>query len=240
MLAWSRDGSKVALDHRLGADKEIWTMDAKALGEVRLEESLIDRYAIPEGGVSELVKFIEELKQFRPATARERSEYAQKYQETLNEAAKRILAQEEDRWSEAYQTALRIRLLLRISRFGQRDLKQQEQTVDFVKRFLKAKLDREMETADVELAMFIARALESTGSRELAARAYKEYAARRSLRVGIRSLQRKPSRCGTLQRGFESVDAQCRVNVRNGGGTGYASAPVVDPVGLHWQSQCDP
>ena len=143
---------------------------------LRLEESLIDRYAIPEGGVSELVKFIEDLKQFRPATDREQLEYVQKYRETLNEAAKRILAQDEDRWSEGYQTAMRIRLLMRISRFGQRDLKQQEQTVDFVKRFLKAKLDREIEKADVELAMFIARALESTGSRELAARAYNEFA----------------------------------------------------------------
>jgi hypothetical protein len=176
LFAWSRDGSKVALDRRLGADKEIWTMDAKALRDIRLDESLIDRYAIPEGGVSELVKFIEELKQFRPSTAQEEVEYVQKYRETLNEAAKRILAQEEDHWSEAYQTAMRIRLLMRIMRFGERDPKQQEQTVDFVKRFLKAKLDREIEKADVELAMFIARALESTGSRKLAARAYTEFA----------------------------------------------------------------
>ncbi len=176
MPDWSRDGSKVALDLRSSQGNEIWTIDAKALEKLQFDESLVDRYTVPAGDVSELLKFIEDLKEFRPETPQERVEHQVKAQATLKLAAERILAQDKDRWSKACQTALRVLLEIRIADIPEADRRQQEQTVEFVKTFLKAKLERQLDSLDVDLAMSAARALGNSRNPQLAAKAYDQFA----------------------------------------------------------------
>ncbi|MBL7041977.1 MAG: DUF1559 domain-containing protein [Pirellulaceae bacterium] len=176
MPDWSSDGSKVALDLRSSQGNEVWMFDAKALENLQFDESLVDRYTVPEGDVSELLKFIEDLKKFRPETPQERAEHQVKAQTTLRLAAERILAQDKDRWSKACQTALRVLLEIRIAKIPEGDRRQQEQTVEFVKTFLKAKLEKQLDTLDVNLAMAAARALETSRNLELAAKAYGQFA----------------------------------------------------------------
>jgi len=176
MLDWSRDGSKVALDLRGNQGNEIWMIDAKALEKLQFKESLVDRYTVPAGDASELMKFIEDLKKFRPETPQERAEHQIRAQTTLKLAAERILEQDKDRWSKACQTALRVLLEIRIANIPKMDRQQQEQTVEFVKTFLKAKLEKQLDSLDVDLAMSAARALETSRNLELAAKAYDRFA----------------------------------------------------------------
>ena len=133
-------------------------------------------YDVPEGGVDELLQFIENLKQFRPATPQERAEYQSKAQAALKLAAQRILAQDKDPWSKPCQTALRALLEIRITDIPQADRQQQGQTVEFVKTFLKGKLERQLESLDVDLARSAAQALETCRNLELAAQAYDQFA----------------------------------------------------------------
>ncbi len=133
-------------------------------------------YDVPEGGVDELLQFIENLKQFRPATPQERAEYQSKAQAALKLAAQRILAQDKDPWSKPCQTALRALLEIRITDIPQTDRQQQGETVEFVKTFLKAKLERQLESLDVDLARSAAQALETCRNLELAAQAYDQFA----------------------------------------------------------------
>ena len=176
MPDWSRDGSKVALDLRSSQGKEIWMIDAKALEKLQFDVSLVDRYTVPEGDVSELLTFIEDLKKYRPETPQERAEHQVKAQTTLRLAAERILAQDKDRWSKACQTALRVLLEVRIANIPETGHLEQEQTVEFVKTFLKAKLEKQLDSLDVDLALSAAKALENARNLELAAKAYAQFA----------------------------------------------------------------
>lgn len=176
MPDWSRDGSKVALDMRSSQGNEIWMIDAKAFDKLKSEESLVDRYTVPAGDVSELLTFIENLKKYRPETPQERAEHQIKAHAALKVAAERILEQDKDRWSKACQTALRVLLEVRIANISKAGHLEQEQTVEFVKTFLKAKLEKKIESLDVDLAMSAARALEASRNLELAAKAYAQFA----------------------------------------------------------------
>ena len=131
---------------------------------------------MPEGGVDELLQFIENLKQFRPATPQERAEYQSKAQAAFKLAAQRILAQDKDPWSKPCQTALRALLEIRITDIPNVDRREQEQTVEFVKTFLKGKLERQLESLDVDLARSAAQALETCRNPQLAAQAYDQFA----------------------------------------------------------------
>jgi hypothetical protein len=176
MPDWSRDGSKIALDLRSREGNEVWTIDAKALEKLQFNESLVDRYAVPEGDVSELLSVIEDLKKFRPQTPQERVEHQVRAEATLKLAAEKILAQDKDRWSKPSQTALRVLLEIRIANIPKTDRREQEQTVEFVTTFLKAKLERQLDSLDVDLAKSAARALETSRNPQLAAKAYEQFA----------------------------------------------------------------
>jgi hypothetical protein len=177
MPAWSRDGSKMVFDHRPGGVSEIWMLQTKALEGLELEEIPADRYALPDGGVDELLKFIKDLKGYTPETSGEKSEYRLKAPRVLRTAAERILKVEKDEWSEAYQTALRVMLEDRLRTIGSARSSEQRRTVDFIKTFLTAKLQRKLDPPDVNLAMSAARALENKSNKALAVAAYREFAA---------------------------------------------------------------
>lgn len=133
------------------------------------------RYVIPTGGVDELVKFIEEVKTFRPTTPFQTMDHSQRAPAALKAAATRILGMENDEWSKAYQTALRVLLADRIRTLRGENPAAQQETVEFVKSFLTAKRDRQLDREDAELAMSAAKTLEDTGNRQLASQAYREF-----------------------------------------------------------------
>jgi len=139
-------------------------------------EEPVDRYAVPEGDVEVLLKFIQDLRKFRPRTSQQSSEHSRKAPEALKAAAEKILKLEKDEWSEAYQTALRVLLEDRVRTIRSASPTQQRQALDFVKTFLTAKLEKGLEPQDVSLAMSVARALEYTDNRQLAAEAYQSFA----------------------------------------------------------------
>ncbi len=68
----------------------------------------INRYAVPGGGVSELVAFIRQMNALRPTTndPKAMAEFEQRVLPAMGAAAERILALEKNRQSEAYWTAL--------------------------------------------------------------------------------------------------------------------------------------
>jgi thiol-disulfide isomerase/thioredoxin len=176
MPDWSRDGSKVALDLRSREGNEVWQVDAEAIERLPFEELPVQRYAVPDGGVDELLAFIQDLRKFRPTTPQQYTEHRQAAPAALRAAAERILQLEKDQWSEAYQMAIRVLLEDRIGKIGEANPDQQRQIIDFVKTFLNAKLEKEITAEDVSVAMSAARALEYVNSRELAAEAYGSFA----------------------------------------------------------------
>jgi hypothetical protein len=133
-------------------------------------------YTVPTGGADQLLRFIADLEEFRPRTPYQTAEHSRRAPAALQAAATRILRLEKDEWSEAYQTALRVLLGIRIIDILNADHRRQGQTVEFVKMFLKAKLEKRLESLDVELAMSAARALETSHNLELAADAYSQFA----------------------------------------------------------------
>ena len=94
----------------------------------------------------------------------------------MKAAAERILKLEKDEWSEAYQAALRVLLEDRIRTIRTASSSQQRQTLDFVKTFLRGKLEKAIEPQDASLAMSAASGLEYANNHELAAEAYQSFA----------------------------------------------------------------
>jgi len=131
-----------------------------------------DRYEMPEGGVAELVAFIEELEKFRPTNTREYFEYRQKAPAALESAANKILELEKDKESGAHKRASVILIRLSAQRIGQVDTEQQQSIVNQLTDYLSSK---ELAREDLSLAMNAARALERSGARKMAADAYEAF-----------------------------------------------------------------
>ena len=64
-----------------------------------------DPYAVPEGGVPELLAYVEKFQQFRPHTQDEYRDYQQKMPAALQAAAEKILELDQDESSASHQTA---------------------------------------------------------------------------------------------------------------------------------------
>jgi hypothetical protein len=135
------------------------------------------RYVIPGGSVEELATFIKEIKGLRPKTPYQILDHDRRAPLVLKVAATRILEMEKDVWSAAYQSALRVLLEERIRSIRGGSPAGQRETIDFVKTFLTAKLKRHVDREDVNVAMSAAKMLEDGGNPQLAAEAYREFAA---------------------------------------------------------------
>ena len=131
------------------------------------------RRPVPTGDVDELLEYIQDLMKDRPKIGAVEAEWVGP---ALKTAAERIIRQEKDQWSDAYQTALRVLLEDRIRAIRPGTPERRREAVDFVKMFLTAKLERRLERKDVDLAIALAKAVEEAGDRELAAEAYGAFA----------------------------------------------------------------
>ena len=168
ILAWNGSGSSAP---EIDASFDFFEIRARFV-----VEAPVNRYAVPSGGVEELLKFIEGLKEFRPRSDWETAQHELRAPRARTAAATRVLALERDRSSPAYQAATLILLQDRVGAIGRASPTQRQQTLADVTALLTAKTEKGLQPEDVELAISTGRALESTGNLEWAARAYGDFA----------------------------------------------------------------
>jgi hypothetical protein len=156
----------------VGVAAGVWAGDAKDTGE-----NSAGRYTVPQGGVAELVRFIQELSQFRPGTVQEDLEHRAKFRPALQQAAERIVKLEKDRKSEAYRAAEFILLANRVRWIARALPQEQRKTLAEVKTYLAGHLDTDQAEAAADLAMTAAQAIQNAGQPDLAAETFKTFAA---------------------------------------------------------------
>jgi hypothetical protein len=135
------------------------------------------RYNVPQGDVAALTEFISRLAQFRPQEPADQVEHQRRFRLAMQEAAERIIKQEKDRDSEAYQAARFILLQNRIYWLAQAVPAEQRRAVADVKDYLKERLKRGDTRAATSLAETAARMLQRIGQWDEAIALYKSYAA---------------------------------------------------------------
>jgi thiol-disulfide isomerase/thioredoxin len=134
------------------------------------------RYDVPDGGVDELQKFIEELQAFRPRTIEEYREHQQKSPAALKRAAEKIIALETDESSDAYKAAKIVLLQARVALLPKAELDDKRSFVRELTAALQDKTASKLDNSDLSLAVTVIRALEYGGQPELAAEACDNFA----------------------------------------------------------------
>jgi thiol-disulfide isomerase/thioredoxin len=176
MPAWSPDGSKLVVDLRHRNDSKLWMIDSKVLESLEPMELPRDPYEVPEGGVAELTRFIQELRPLRPKSAAEYQEHRKRAPVALASAARRIVELEKDESSQAYQTAMLVLLEKRVRTIRSVNLAEKQEILRELQEALTSKLVAELTESDLKLALSAARSLEYGNQRELAAEAYDRFA----------------------------------------------------------------
>jgi thiol-disulfide isomerase/thioredoxin len=151
----------------LAADDEKKETDQKPATDA------VDRYAVPDGDVSELVKFMTDLAKMRPTSREEFMEMRAKQPAALRKAAEKILALEKDETSAAHQAAKKQLLQLDIQSLAGAS---PEAAGEIFKR-VTAMLDatQELSRNELSIAFSTASTLERSGKRELALEAYNTF-----------------------------------------------------------------
>ncbi len=132
-----------------------------------------DRYAVPDGGVEPLLKFIEDLETFRPNSQEEFLNHRAKAPAALEAAARKIQQLEKDPNSAASRKAGLVLLHLDIGRMARASAEQRQATLDRVLAYLSKK---EVERDDLGLAMNTTQVLEYVGDDRQAAQAFEAFA----------------------------------------------------------------
>ena len=133
----------------------------------------VDRYAVPEGDVAELLEFIDRVKSFQPRKFEEHLEHRQKSLGAIKLAAERILKLEKDSANPAAQKAMALLLEFRIRDLPQASRKQQGEALEAVHQYLTG-LDK-LSVNALQLAYSTASAIERAGNTDLAAQAYGKF-----------------------------------------------------------------
>jgi len=132
-----------------------------------------DRYAVPEGDVATLVKYIEDLQSFQPTTTAEILAYRQKAIGAFKTAADRILQLEKDKTSEAYRLAGAIKFQLRLNEVAGADEKAQQTFYKELSQYVdEAKTTTQL---DVALANTFCQILDQAKNVKLATEAYAKF-----------------------------------------------------------------
>lgn len=133
----------------------------------------VDRYAVPEGDVAAILKFLTELESYRPTNTDEILAYRQHARKALQTAADRIIKLEKDKTSEAYRKANAIQLQLRLSEVQGGTAESQRSFYQDIMAHLKSAKDVSMQ--DLGLAFTFGQVLEQAGKLDLAKEAYSEF-----------------------------------------------------------------
>jgi thiol-disulfide isomerase/thioredoxin len=151
------------------ADQEVESAAERSDGAVEEPPAEKDRYALPDGGVDELLAFIKEIEAFRPRNIKDYLAHRDKSPVALKAAAEAILEKKPHEDSEAHQTAAFV--LLKVKAEGITRM-QPDQQREMLKELLDAFASRKQGPKELSLAMSVARGLEYSSSQELAVEAY--------------------------------------------------------------------
>jgi thiol-disulfide isomerase/thioredoxin len=138
-------------------------------------EKPVDRYAVPEGGVDELLAFVEGLRKFRAASRQEYIMHMMKAPQAMRAAAERILELKPGEDSEAFKTASLVLLQQRIGEVGRVNKKQREEIIQAVRDRVSSLPVDDLSRGDVGLIMGLAQGLEGSGKTRPAAEVYREF-----------------------------------------------------------------
>lgn len=130
-------------------------------------------YAVPAGGVPELLAFIQRVAQVRPATAAEDLPYRAQSRPALRQAAEKILKLEKNPKSEAHQAAQFLLTVERIRSLAQGDPEQQRQTIADVQQHVTKLAQAGQVRVAAEVALLLGRTLLQAGEWQLTVDTYK-------------------------------------------------------------------
>lgn len=131
--------------------------------------SSTDLYAVPSGGVDDLVAFLDRLQTYEPNSTDEQAAHREKATVAMKAAAKKILTLEKSAKSAATRKARGTLLLLEAATIEGGGRAQQTRILKETREHLAG---HELREADTALVMAVARGLEESGSEDLAAEAY--------------------------------------------------------------------
>jgi hypothetical protein len=221
-LSWGDGAPKyVGLIAKNSNNDEITKVDASfdffELRERLPGERPVFLYTMPSSGdVVDLLGFINDLRKFQPDNPEDAALHNRRAPSLLKIAAQRILQTEQDRKSEAYQTALLVLLEDRARILADAVPAQQQQTVDLVKLYLTARVEevgRALEAQDLALTLSVGDALERAGNLKLATEAYTAFADLiakgddRTHTESLKMLQGAARRLGLTGKAFEPAVA---------------------------------
>jgi len=149
------------------------------LGSVREVDGqlyTISATPLPDGGVAELLRFIQELSEFKPSAIQEDIEHRSKFRPALQKAAEKILKLDKDPASEARQAAAFVLLANRVSWIAQAAPQEQRRTIADVQAYLAEKAEKGQAGPAADLAMSLAQTLERMGEPAEAVDAYIRFA----------------------------------------------------------------
>lgn len=151
----------------------VFTCTLVSFAEDEAKDKVKNRYDVPDGSVTELVKFLDNLMAYRPKTTDEILVYRQKAQKALTAAADKILELEKDKSSDAHRKAGSVKLQLDLPKLQRGQPADQK---DFYKR-LQAHITtaKTLGQNDLALAFTASQLLEQSGNTELAQEAYENF-----------------------------------------------------------------
>lgn len=132
-----------------------------------------DRYAVPEGDVVALVKFLNALESYEPKNTEEILTYKQHALKAFETAADRIIKLERDKSSDAYRKAIAIRLQLRLSEVQRGTAGTHGAFYTELTAHLKSA--KALSLQDLKLAFTFGQLVEQRGNIKLAKEAYGEF-----------------------------------------------------------------
>jgi hypothetical protein len=133
-------------------------------------------YTVPEGGVDQLVTFIQRLSEYKPKTPEDDLPYRVYFRRAIGEAAQKILKLEKDPNSEACQVARIVLLANRVYAFAQGDPQQQKKTLADLRAYLEEQVNKGQGEVGAGLATLLGQTLEQMGEYQRAADALKGFA----------------------------------------------------------------
>ena len=133
-------------------------------------------YTVPEGGVAELVKFVQTLSEYQPKTPEEDVPYRVSFRSAIAQAAEKILKLENDPNSEACQVARFVLLANRAYAIAQADHRGRQQTIADVRAYLKEQAGKGEGLPAASLAKSLGQTLEQMGEYRLAAETLNSFA----------------------------------------------------------------
>ncbi|MDA1051244.1 MAG: thioredoxin-like domain-containing protein [Planctomycetota bacterium] len=131
------------------------------------------RYAVPDGDVAAILKFLKGLETYRPTTTDEILAYRQNARKAIQTAADRIVKLEKDKTSDAYRKAGGIQLQLRLSDVQQGTAETHRTFYNDLLAHLKTA--KAASQQDLAIAFTFGQAIEQLGNVELAKEAYGEF-----------------------------------------------------------------